>query len=305
MTVLNAKYDISVVIPNYNSTNDLLGCLEAIYDQQAECNFEVIVIDSSDIDPSEEIRRQFEITKVFHFNKRTYPGTARNIGVRAAKGNIIAFTDADCIVDSNWLNRIYRVHPGATKVIGGSVKNGYYRNIIATAEYLIEFSEFLVKRHFGFIDLLPTCNFTIPRDTFNDIGGFGDLITAEDTLLSFQLQEAGHNILFDPNISVTHFNRRSLLTYLKKQKELGIGSFLLRKEVRISGSWLTKCPIFSFLVPAIRSFTTARKIIKYDFRQIFIFLLIYPVISLGLFAYALGFWNAFGLTQNRDSNLIR
>ena len=61
MTVLNAKYDISVVIPNYNSTNELLGCLEAIYDQQAECNFEVIVIDSSDIDPSEEIRKHFGI----------------------------------------------------------------------------------------------------------------------------------------------------------------------------------------------------------------------------------------------------
>ncbi|NOZ61627.1 MAG: glycosyltransferase, partial [Calditrichaeota bacterium] len=68
------KIDISIVIPNYNSTSYLLRCLSGIFAQKAECNYEVIVVDSSDDDPSEIVEREFPQVRCLHFEGRTYPG---------------------------------------------------------------------------------------------------------------------------------------------------------------------------------------------------------------------------------------
>ena len=294
------KIDISIVIPNYNSTYHLLNCLEAIYNQKPECLYEVVVVDSSEKNPIKEIHLNFPEVQVLHFNERMYPGTARNRGVEKAKGDIIAFTDADCIVSADWINKIFSAHQKNDNIVGGAIKNGYQKNWVATAEYFSEFGEFLPNRKPGVATILPSGNFTIKRKVFHHVGGFKGLITAEDVLFFNEVRKAGFEIYFDPEISITHFNRREISVYLLKQKELGIGSYFMRKRINVAGSWLTKRRIYSWLIPGLRSIAIVKKAVLNDKRLFGKIILVYPIILLGLISYSWGFWKAFKIKDTES-----
>ena len=287
------RYDISVIVPNYNSTDKLLSCLESIYNQQTKCKYEVIVVDSSDVDPSAEISKFFSEAQVIHYDKRIYPGTARNFGVKNANSDLLAFTDADCIVENDWIENIYEIQKRESLIIGGSIRNGYKNNLIATAEYFIEFGEFLPTRKFGMSKMLLSCNFSIEKQLYEKIGGFKDLKTGEDVLFFYELKKLHKNLYIDPKIAITHFNRKDLRIYLLKQKEQGIGSYLLRKRANIAGAWLTKNRLFSLFIPGIRLIAIIKKVVHNDYKKICILTITSPIIFIGLIAYTIGFWQAF------------
>jgi glycosyltransferase involved in cell wall biosynthesis len=103
----------SVVIPSYNRPDRLLAALSALT-RQSFRDFEVVVVDQSDppIDIQQELRKQLRI-KYVHSVERG-PALARNKGWRAASGQVIAFTDDDCVPDVDWLknaSRYFRERP--------------------------------------------------------------------------------------------------------------------------------------------------------------------------------------------------
>lgn len=285
---------VSVVIPLYNSDEHILRCLQSIFRQQVPFEFEVIIIDSSDHDLSPMIKKEFSSVRFYHLEGRVYPGSARNIGVSYAKGKIIAFTDSDCLVAENWLDEIYRhFQNGEKKIIGGSIYNGYGSHLIATGEYLMEFGEFLPKKKAGIVEMVPSCNFAIQKELFEKADGFSDFITAEDVMFSHKLNRMGEKIYFDPGIGIHHFNRRNFLTFLTKQKELGIGSCVLRRTIKIRGNQLTKFRLMALLVPPIRIYTVWKKVLLNDFSYILNLIVTFPFMFAGLLAYGYGFWLGF------------
>ena len=291
--LLQKNYDVSIIIPNYNSKEELFHCLDSIYNQKTKYKFEVIVVDSSDEDPSEKIRSRFPSAKVFHYNRRIYPGTARNLGVKKAKSKFLAFTDADCLVDTRWVEKLFMAQQGNIGVIGGSIINGHNKSLIATAEYFIEFGEFMPSRKFGKSRVLLSGNFMIEKPIYEGAGGFKDIINGEDVLFFHELVRQGNQLYFDPTVIITHFNRTEFKHYLSKQKEQGVGSYFLRKKATIAGSWLTKHKLYSLLIPAIRSAAIIKKVLINDHKKIFILIITYPIIFIGLIAYAVGFWQTF------------
>lgn len=96
-----ARLKVSVVIPSYNEEKYLATTLRAVLAQQYE-NFEIIVVDNASTDHTEDIARSFKGVRVMRENRR---GTqfARECGRKSAQGDIIAFIDADCHPDPNWL----------------------------------------------------------------------------------------------------------------------------------------------------------------------------------------------------------
>ena len=84
---------ISVVIPCYNSEKFIFDCLSSLFNQKFDYDYELIVVDSSKDSTPDIIRDKFPSVKLLHFNSKTLAGKARNIGVKAAKSSIIAFTD--------------------------------------------------------------------------------------------------------------------------------------------------------------------------------------------------------------------
>lgn len=95
---------VSVIIPAYNAEKTIEACLDSIMNQTYR-NYEVIVVDDSSVDNTSTIIKKYPV-KLIRAPKNLMAGGARNLGLKYAQGEIIAFTDADGITDKNWLNNI-------------------------------------------------------------------------------------------------------------------------------------------------------------------------------------------------------
>ena len=129
--------ELSVVIPSYNPGDDLFRCLESLSRQTLDRPFEILIVDSSPMDPTSRIQNAFPHVRVVHLKKRTLPGKARSEGASQARGEIVFFIDTDCVADERWLEELLESHRDGYRVAGGSVVNGTPRSIVGTTEYLL------------------------------------------------------------------------------------------------------------------------------------------------------------------------
>ena len=144
-----------------------MQCLNSVLNQSYKKPYEVVVVDSSDDGTNEIIRLFFPTIKLIHLKRKTLPGHARNIGVRATNSDYIIFTDTDCIVDYYWIENILQVIKKTDyDVVGGIILNGTTESISGTLGYLNEFSFYLPGISSGRVDGLATANVCYKRKVF-------------------------------------------------------------------------------------------------------------------------------------------
>jgi glycosyltransferase involved in cell wall biosynthesis len=162
---------ISVIIPSYNSEKTIKQCLGSLINQTYEGEYEIILVDSSNDKTLEIVNSQYPNVKLVHLKSKTDPGTARNIGIRQARGEIIALIDSDCFAMTDWLKRIVEAHGETYNIVGGVVVNGNAADdIIGWAGYLAEFREFLPGLPKMEVNHIPTCNISYKRIIFDRYG---------------------------------------------------------------------------------------------------------------------------------------
>lgn len=282
-------YAISVVIPSYNSEKYIYDCLSTVFSQKTEYRYEVIVVDSSEEDITARLKSRFPEVKTVHLSHRTYPGTARNIGVENASAEVIAFTDADCLVGDNWIQKFMENQRAGREVVGGPVGNGTPKNIFGTVDFLLEFNELLGGKKLGKVGLLGTGNTAYRRSLLEKYGGFEDTIKGSDSILSRKMAMNGVDVYLDPEIKMYHRNRTSLRKVLKNQYDLGIGSAHTRSKVNIRGSILLRMPLLIPLIPLLRTVAIGRRLYKNSMTNCMRFVALYPFIFLGLVVFTAGF----------------
>jgi glycosyltransferase involved in cell wall biosynthesis len=104
---------ISVIISSYNAEKTLSQALDAFEKQDiGKDNFEVIIVDDGSADGSKELIKKYikknTFTLKYYYQENKWVGIARNHGIKYAQGDILAFTDADCICDRDWLSVIQK-----------------------------------------------------------------------------------------------------------------------------------------------------------------------------------------------------
>ena len=98
---------ISVIIPAYNAERTLPFTLRALQNQTLPRDlYEVIVVDDASTDGTAAVAHEFGVR--YRMQNKEGPAAARNLGVRAARGDIILFTDADCIPAENWIEKMVK-----------------------------------------------------------------------------------------------------------------------------------------------------------------------------------------------------
>ena len=280
---------LSVVIPSYNSEKTIVPCLESIVNQDFRIPFEIIVVDSSVDSTPHIIRKEFPQVTLIHRDQKTDPGTARNIGVKKAKGDIIAFIDSDCVASPKWLSGICFAHRSEYAAVGGPVFNGNPQSVISWAGYLIEFSEWLPGNPKGFVKHIPTCNISYKRRVFEQFGCFSTIYPQEDFLYNLKLTEAGERILFEPKIEVKHSHRVRLRHFLNHQIKRGKSGFKIRKRITINGSFLVNYPFLAPLLLPKRVITIMARFLKRPPASVLTFLCSLPFIVLGIACWIAGF----------------
>jgi len=209
----------SVIIPAYNAEETLSDCLEALDHQSvSKEDYEVIVVDDGSTDGTSEIAKGFNVKYISQTNHG--PAAARNRGAQAARGDIILFTDSDCVPDRNWIREM--ISPfnnfGVTGVKGTyKTKQRELAARFAQAEFEDRYD--LLQKSPS-IDMIDTYSSAFRKDIFQSMGGFDESFPEpnnEDTELSYRLAAAGHKLVFNPKAFVYHTHPKRLIKYLKNK----------------------------------------------------------------------------------------
>jgi len=185
---------ISVVVPAYNEENYLPHVLASLQAQKTSVPFEILVVDNASRDKTSEIALQMGVRLV----KEARPGLtfAREAGFQAARGEIIAYIDADSLAPEDWVEKIYRSfeeHPEAVAV------RGHFRYTCQSKfhQWVLDFFHFTIveKWLYPFFkgQVIAGTNFAVRRGSLEKIGGFNLKIQfyGEDVDIGNRLRKLG------------------------------------------------------------------------------------------------------------------
>jgi GT2 family glycosyltransferase len=204
---------ISVVVPHLNQPEALEACLSSLDSQNlARHFFEIIVVDNGSVSLPKDTVASHPGTRLL-CELQPGPGPARNMGVRFAIGDIIAFIDADCRAHHDWLGnavRAVRCSPEGT-VFGGDVRiwRRRWNAFTAIEAYEDVFSypfKLFIERH-GFCG---TGNMVVRRADYEKVGPFAGIDIAEDVEWGRRARSAGLTFRYVPEMVVFHPARRSM-----------------------------------------------------------------------------------------------
>lgn len=212
---------LSVVIASYNSRGTIGHTLESLRHQPAGTVLETIVVDSSTDGTAGLIREKFPEVRLFEFSERKYPGSARNYGISVARGEIIAFIDADCVAGENWAREILSCHQSPHLAIGGAIGNGNPESRVGWAAYLCEFSHWMPNGRPGWPADIAGANMSYKSRAFAEYGRFIEGGYCSDTEFHWRLGRHGHRLRFAPSILVHHRNIESFTRFLSHEYEHG------------------------------------------------------------------------------------
>lgn len=243
---------VTVLIPAYNAASTIRATLSSLLAQDFEEPYEVIVVDSSSDETPRIIVDEFPTVHLIHRDQQTDPGTARNLGIVQAAGEIIACIDADCIASPDWLKRMLAAQRAGHPVVGGTVENGNPHSVIAWAGYMAEFREFLHAGEARMVTLIPGGNSSYHRSIFKRFGGFPTrFYPQEDLLYYWRLAHSGIALWFDPQIRVRHIHRTSWRAYPAHQRRIGRITAQILKLTGNEGVFLARSPALALLAAPV------------------------------------------------------
>jgi len=209
--------DISVIIPTYNSEKTIGNCVEALMQQDYKGKYEVIVIDDGSKDETADAAE--ELGAIVLKQKNYGPAKARNLGANNAKGEILVFTDADCIPEKNWLSEMIKPFENP-KVVG--VQGAYktkQKSITARFNQIeIEERYDRMKRKSETLDWIGSYSAGYRKKDYLEVGGFDESFpkaSGEDPELSYKLAKIGKKLVFNSKAIVYHLHPENLIEYLK------------------------------------------------------------------------------------------
>lgn len=218
---------VSVVVPVRNGVPKIARCLQALFEQTLQ-PYEVIVVDGHSTDSTVEVAGKFPVTVVYEDHGTV--GGARQVGVEHAQGDYVAFTDADCIPQKDWLENLVREFDDGIVGVGGGIKNvgnGLWEESIALALDTFLGSANSVQdrvlQEKQVVKSISGCNSIYRKKDLIAVGGFDVRLSInEDTELNSRLQQLG-TLVYTPDAIVHHHQERGLKEFVKRMHFFGYG----------------------------------------------------------------------------------
>ncbi len=220
---------VSVVVAVRNGERTLKACLDSL-DKIPYPDYEVIVVDDGSTDATPQIARAHARARYFRHEQNLGLSAARNTGIAAATGEIIAFTDADCRADEDWLYYLAGDLLSSDFVgIGGPNLLPPEDSAVAAAVMVSPGGPAHVMLTDRQAEHLPGCNMAFFKAVLDEIGGFDPIFrrAGDDVDVCWRLQHAGYKIGFSPSAFVWHYRRSSIQDYLRQQHGYGEAEALL------------------------------------------------------------------------------
>jgi len=207
---------ISVVIPHLNQPEALDRCLASLFDG-TRLPDEIVVVDNGSADlPAAICAAHPGVTLLSEATPG--PGPARNRGVAATKGEVLAFIDADCLADPGWLAAAEaEMTDPAAQILGGDVRIAYADPARITAiEAYESIYAYRMDRYIAREGFTGTGNLVVRRAVLEAVGTFAGLEVAEDRDWGRRANAAGYKIRYVPGMKVYHPARESFAELARK-----------------------------------------------------------------------------------------
>ncbi len=221
---------VSVLLCTYNRPDMLQQALTALIDNIAEKPDEVIVVNGGN-DREDHIVENYgnyiHLIKTININL----ATSRNIGLKHCTGEIVAMTDDDAEVHPDWITQIKHVHaeyPNAGAiggaVIGADDRNSFLSRLAAVATFPSPSQPQSVRT-------VPGVNVSYKQDVLSQIGPQDEtLFRGEDVDFNWRVKKLGYDVLYHPDIKVTHHHRPTIHKFLYQHYMYGRAYYLVRRK---------------------------------------------------------------------------
>ena len=221
------KCDVSIIVPVKNCEKNIEHCLTAVFNQTVT-PLEVIIVDGHSSDRTVEIAKRFPV-KIYYESYRTVGG-ARRVGVENAKGFYVAFTDSDCVPETDWLENLIKEFKEDIVGVGGAtinVGNGIWEKSIALAlDSFLGSANSVQDRVLDlkkYVKSISGCNSSYRKSDLLKIGNFNpNLAFNEDTEINKRLTSIG-NIFYTSDARIYHYQDRGLKDFSKRIFMFGQG----------------------------------------------------------------------------------
>ncbi len=210
---------VSIIIPTFNGAARIGHCLDALLQQMPLRDVEILVVDDGSTDNLAEVVQRYPGVRLIR-QANAGPAAARNRGATEARGEIILFTDDDCVPMPDWLDAM--LQPFADPEVVGA--KGIYRThqkSLAARFVQIEYEDkYRLMAGFDSIDFIDTYSAAFRRERFLEMTGYDTsfpVACAEDVELSYRMSARGWKMKFAPKAIVYHTHPDTFSKYLKKK----------------------------------------------------------------------------------------
>ncbi len=203
---------ISIVVPVYNSPQNLVECLSALR-ASSYPGSEIIVVDDASTDQTSSVAARMG-ARVLRRAKNSGPAAARNYGASYADGDILLFVDADVVVTPGVVSRVLQVfeeHPDVAAVFGSYDDRPRAKGVVSQYRNLLH--HYVHQNGNPEASTFWTGCGAIRRSVFEEMEGFTEKHGGrwiDDIELGYRLRQAGHRILLDKALQGTHLKRWTL-----------------------------------------------------------------------------------------------
>lgn len=222
---------VSVVVASYNGGRTLPACLDSLTHLNYP-NYEIILVDDGSTDDTARVVAHYPTVRAIH-QQNLGLSAARNTGIQAATGEIVAFTDSDCRADEDWL---YYVVGDLLKTdasaIGGHNFPPPEDSPVAGCVAVSPGGPAHVMLDDHNAEHIPGCNMAFWKWALDEIHGFDPQFRAagDDVDVCWRLLQRGRRIAFSHSGFVWHYRRSTIQAYLKQQRGYGVAESLLRRK---------------------------------------------------------------------------
>ena len=213
---------VSVVVCAYNADRTMDQCLASL-EHLNYPDYEVIVVNDGSTDRTLEISERYKYCRIISQPNKGL-SVARNVGAEAATGEIIAYTDSDCVADKDWLTYlVHKMEHGGLTAVGGPNFPPPEDDLVPAAVAVSPGGPTHVLVSDEVAEHIAGCNMAFRKDVLMQLGGFDPVYRAagDDVDICWRFQNAGYTIGFAPAAVVWHFRRNTVEAYLNQQKGYG------------------------------------------------------------------------------------
>lgn len=215
---------VSVIVPARNASQKVRRLIEAMEGQTVDRDhYELLIVDDCSSDETPAIVEESDVATLVALPSHGGPYVARNTGIRSARGDLLAFTDADCKPAPDWIERgLASFERSGADLIAGKIDVPLGDR--PSAAELVDFSSWYDQEDFVSRGVAATGNLWIRRAVLTSVGGFDEnLMSSGDMDLTERAVGQGHRLEYDGGLVVAH-PPESYLHLLKKGYRLGKGA---------------------------------------------------------------------------------